>query len=49
MHIRQAEVSALVEAGRAFVINTQEAQHGGVEIVGVDAAFYCAAADVSRL
>jgi hypothetical protein len=39
MYVRQAETAALVEVGQAFVINAQQAQHRGMEVVNVDANF----------
>ena len=37
MHIGQAKATTLIEVSQTFVINTQQAQHSGVEIVDVDA------------
>ena len=36
MHIGQAEVSAAVAIGQAFVIETQQVQDRGVQVVDVD-------------
>ena len=49
MHIRQAEAAALVEVGQAFVVNAQQAQHGGVEVVNVDAALRDVVTEIVRL
>lgn len=49
MHIGQPEAAALVEIGQAFVINAQQAQHGSVEVVHVDAAFGDVVTEIVRL
>lgn len=49
MHIRQPEAAALVEVGQAFVVNAQQAQQRGVEIVNVDAALRDVVAKIVRL
>lgn len=49
MHIRQSEKAVWLDVGQAFVVNAQQAQHRGVEIVNGNAAFDGVAADVSRL
>ena len=36
MHVGQAVFAALVAEGQAFVIEAQQVQHGGVEVVCVD-------------
>ena len=47
--IGQAETAALVEVGQAFVINAEQAQHRGVEIVNVDAVSGDVVTEVIRL
>ncbi len=37
MHVRQAIPPPLMLAGQALMIDTQEMQHGGVEVVNLDA------------
>ena len=39
MYIGQAEVSASVAVGEAFVVDTEEMEDGGVEIVDGDSVF----------
>jgi hypothetical protein len=36
MHVGEAVMAALELVGEAFVINAEEVQHGGLEIVDVD-------------
>ena len=49
MHIGQAEAAALVEVGQAFVVNAQQAQHRGVEVVNVDTALRDVVTEIVRL
>ena len=49
MHIRQTEAAALVEVGQAFVVNAQQPQHRGVEVVNVDATFRDVVTEIVRL
>ncbi len=37
MHVRQAIPPPLMLVGQALMIDTQEMQHGGVEVVNLDA------------
>ena len=36
MHVRQSEVSALIAVGQSFVVNSQQVQDGGVEVMNVN-------------
>ena len=49
MHVREAEVAALVAEGEAFVVEAEEVQDGGVEVVGVDGVFGDVEAEVVGL
>lgn len=49
MHIGQTEAAALVEIRQPFVIHAQQAQHCGVEVVDVDAAFRDVVTEIIRL
>ena len=39
MHIGEAEVAALIAEGQALVVESEQIQHGGVEVVRVDRVF----------
>ena len=46
MHIGEAEVTASVAVSEAFVVNAQEMENGGVQVVNVDAIVDGAEAEV---
>ena len=49
MHVREAEVAALVAEGEAFVVEAEEIEYCGVEVVGVDSVFSDVEAEVVGL
>ena len=46
MHIGQAEIPALVAVGQLFVIEAEEMQNGGVQVVHMDGIFLDTPADL---
>ena len=41
MHIRESTIDAILSIGQSLVVNSQEVQDGGMEIVAVRAALDC--------
>ena len=40
MHVREPEVTTGVSVGKTFVVNAQQVQHGGMQVMGVSSVFH---------
>ena len=40
MHVREPEVAAGMAVGKMLVVNAQQVQHGGMQVMGVGSIFY---------
>ena len=49
MHVGEAEITAGVAVGEALVVNAEEVQDGGVDVVNIDGSFDRKVAEVVEL